>query len=301
MFITRFLMGVAVATGAGIPLFFGSDTAGGGPAMVINEVMYLPPTGGSEWIEIWNVSGEAISLREWTLEDSRGRPSLMSSDDLIVNSGDFLVLAAQRDVFLAEFPWVADLGIRELEGSWPTLNNNRQTDRPYADLVVLRDGTGSTVDSLAYGEDWGVAGCSLERLSPEMGSIEANWAASLAPERATPGTANSVFFETEPRHALYAEPNPFRPEFDGTTFVSFRSSLECPTVRLQVFDSQGRLVRTLLDDRNAGRTGRLGWDGRDEAGGMVPLGIYILYLQAIDVGDGRSEELKSTVVIVHEF
>jgi len=45
-------------------------------------------------------------------------------------------------------------------------------------------------------------------------------------------------------------------------------------VRIDVFDASGRLVRTLLDEyRGAGRHSVV-WDGRNNAGSVVPSGIY---------------------------
>jgi hypothetical protein len=63
----------------------------------------------------------------------------------------------------------------------------------------------------------------------------------------------------------------------------------------------GRLVRTLLDDRAAGRSGRLAWDGMDERGDPVPTGIYVLYLQAVDTGAGSVVEAKGTVRVARGF
>ncbi|MCK4546943.1 MAG: lamin tail domain-containing protein [Candidatus Eisenbacteria sp.] len=289
----------ALVAGAFVLATKGVGTSPAG--VLINEVMYHPASGGKEWIELWNTSIHPVSLRDWTLEDSRRKPSSLASGNLTLAPGAFVVLVPDADAFSGEFPHADPYLVHELEGAWPALNNTQPPDRSYADLVILSDETGAVVDSLAYGENWGIPGYSLERLGPALGSVASNWCGSLAQDRATPGAPNSVYLEADSPSALVAEPNPFQPELDGVAFISFRISPGSPTVRLQIFDAVGRLVRTLLEDRMAGRSGRVAWDGRDDSGCPAPTGIYILYLQAIDVGEGVMAEAKGTICVARGF
>ena len=73
-----------------------------------------------------------------------------------------------------------------------------------------------------------------------------------------------------------ASPNPFNP----LTTISF----ELPgdqAVSLRVYDVAGRLVETLLNDE-IGQSGRneIVWHGRDEAGRVMPAGVYFYRLEA---------------------
>jgi hypothetical protein len=44
---------------------------------------------------------------------------------------------------------------------------------------------------------------------------------------------------------------------------------------VQIVDSRGRVVRTLMSERTVGKgTVQAGWNGRDESGGRVPDGVY---------------------------
>jgi len=292
---------VSVVVGAGALLLWQGPAAARDLAVVVNEVMYEPASGRTEWVELWNRSSGTVCLRGWTLEDSRRKPALISSGPLPLGPGSFLVLAAHRAALLEEFPDLDPARARELDGAWPTLNNTQSADRPYADEVILRDAGGAGVDSVAYGADWGIPGYSIERLSPAVGSVASNWCASLSEDRASPGRVNSVFADRVPDATLLADPDPFRPELDAVTFVSFQIPFGGATARLQVFDVLGRPVRTLLDDRPVGSSGRLAWDGRDDAGSPVPTGIYILFLQAIDAGAGRAMTGKGTVAVARGF
>jgi hypothetical protein len=58
-------------------------------------------------------------------------------------------------------------------------------------------------------------------------------------------------------------------------------------VSLLVFDSRGRLVRSLIQGQagNAGR--RVVWDGRDDGGRVLPGGVYFLSLRARGSAESR--------------
>ncbi len=73
-----------------------------------------------------------------------------------------------------------------------------------------------------------------------------------------------------------AQPNPFNP--------STRLVLDLPAgvarARLEIFDLQGRRVRTLLDGPLAAGRPQVAWDGRDEAGRALASGAFVARLDA---------------------
>jgi hypothetical protein len=72
-------------------------------------------------------------------------------------------------------------------------------------------------------------------------------------------------------------PNPFNP----VTRIPYAAA-ENRTIRLEVYNPAGRLVRTLFNGEvRIGRHEAV-WDGRDDAGTMVPAGIYLVRMQAGD-------------------
>lgn len=70
-------------------------------------------------------------------------------------------------------------------------------------------------------------------------------------------------------------PNPFR---DATTLSFTLPRRERASVK--VFDINGRIVRTLVDDVVSGSTHAVTWDGRDERGREVGSGIYFIRFEA---------------------
>ena len=77
-----------------------------------------------------------------------------------------------------------------------------------------------------------------------------------------------------------ARPNPFNPE----TRIEFELN-RATRVRIDLFDSRGRHVRTLVDDRFAAGLHAVPWSGRDAAGRRVASGVY---LYAVDLDGVRS-------------
>ena len=70
-------------------------------------------------------------------------------------------------------------------------------------------------------------------------------------------------------------PNPFNP----STRIPF-SVREPGHVRLQVFDAQGTLVRTLVDEFKPAGTYAAVWEGRNSSGSAVATGIYFARLES---------------------
>ena len=76
----------------------------------------------------------------------------------------------------------------------------------------------------------------------------------------------------------YAFPNPFSP---NSRSVRIKYSLSNQSdVTIRIFDFGMNLVRTLIQNasRNAGNSIIEEWNGRDEAGNIVPNGVYFYRL-----------------------
>lgn len=92
-----------------------------------------------------------------------------------------------------------------------------------------------------------------------------------------------------PRVLTFAQnhPNPFNPA------TTYRFQLpEAGPVRLDVFDSAGRLVRTLVDDVRDAGPHAVTWDGRDAQGVPLASGVYLSRL----VANGERLEQKSILL-----
>lgn len=99
-----------------------------------------------EWVELYNYGTSSINLKNWSLSDEDTDSILISSTDLFMQPGTFLVLAANKDSF--EMNWLGGIPssvVVEYTGSYFLSNGT--------DEIVLKNAAGGVIWSLAYADD----------------------------------------------------------------------------------------------------------------------------------------------------
>jgi hypothetical protein len=261
--------------------------------MVLNEVMYSPGEDQTEWVELHNIAGESLDIAGWSVGD-RSDSCPVSADSLgsagVPPSG-FVILARDPRA-LAGLASCPVLGT----GGWEALSAD--------DTVILADGYGTPMDMLTYERDWGGdRGVSLERVRPDMPAQDAgNWGGSVSPDGCTPGRVNSIHLSAVPSHGrLTLSPNPFSPDGDGRNdrcVLRFELPVARATARVTVFDVAGRPRAVLMDHAAVASEGQLLWDGRGDDGELLPSGLYVVHLEAINSRAGVFVSDKTAVGIV---
>jgi len=175
--------------------------------VVINEIMYhsyhalnTPEKIAQEYIELFNRGAEPANLSGWRLTDGVD----FSFPQVVLGAGQYLVVAADVNVFIAKYP-----GVSNVVGGWVGRLGNS------GERIELADDTGVVIDAVRYADegDWAVrllgpielghrgwewsdahdgGGKSLELINPAMpNEYGQNWTASKV-DNGTPGAANSV-------------------------------------------------------------------------------------------------------------
>ena len=120
----------------------------------------------------------------------------------------------------------------------------------------------------------------------------------------TPGRPNSqLYVPLSTGNILTIEPNPFSPDgddFEDITFIRYHLNHPNSRLDLKIFDVRGRKVRWLANNEPVAQTGEKLWDGKDDRGRDLPVGIYAIYLEALAEGDTRIEKAKRAVVIARK-
>jgi hypothetical protein len=100
---------------------------------------------------------------------------------------------------------------------------------------------------------------------------------------------------------LSVEPLVFVPNRQAHTDTEgFLIQFNVPTnsdVVLRLFDIEGRVVRTLVDEEQYAGPGQVLWNGRDELREVVPIGVYICYLEATDRDAGTTTSDQAPIVV----
>ena len=281
-------------------------------SVVINEIMYDPLPGQSEFIELFNRGSDSVDIEGWKIMDaptsSGATNSLkMSERELLLPPGEYCVVAADSTL-LNQFQ-----RLRSSTSAQVIVANKDLSLNNSGDDIVLDDLTGTCIDSVRYSPSWNnpalsglTNGRSLERINPALsGNDPHNWSTSASPEGATPGERNSIFtLSVASTASLHLSPNPFSPDNDGfEDFLGINFSLPATTsvIRVRIFDVEGRLIRILADNQPAGSTGTVLWDGLDDNQRRVRIGMYIILFEAYDGSGGAVRTMKDVAVVAKKF
>jgi hypothetical protein len=287
-------------------IFFSGVNRFSSQSVVINEILYEPFAGNSEFIEMFNRSADSIDVQGWKImgaSSSSGNRIQFPHESLLLLPNHFFVVAADSS-FFAQYPLLkASTGGLTLVTNKDLSLNNSGGD------VVLIDQTNAAIDSVRYSPSWHnpslntpTAGRSIERINPSFESNDRrNWSTSVAPSGATPLQTNSIFTKSVPSAAgLSLSPNPFSPDNDGfedILAITYSLPSTISMIRVRCFDVQGRLVRTLANNEPVASSGTLLWNGLDDNNRRVRIGMYIILFEALDATGGVYRVMKDVVVV----
>lgn len=272
-----------------------------GKSLRINEIMYSPLSEQPEWVELINTSPDTINIQGWAVSDDNLSSLSSINTALTVNPNEFLTLA--KDSSIANIFTLPDSTLFIFE-QLPSLNNSD-------DSIVLYDLIGNVIDRVDYSSDWGGNfGISLEKINPLFASSDSlNWNSSVVFEGGTPGETNSIFSEFLPTNAtLSITPNPFSPDNDGhddTVIISYNLPVTTALINIKIYDLRGRLIRFLANSKPTGSDSNTSpaivWDGKNDNGDIVRIGIYVVFLEAVNAQAGVLEHKKKTVVLAGQL
>ncbi|MFN5620687.1 MAG: lamin tail domain-containing protein, partial [Flavobacteriales bacterium] len=273
--------------------------------LIVNEILYDPFEGGTDFIEIYNAASYPVSLDSCAISDATSgemnSPDLITERDLILLPGEFLILTKDG---------------RRLAEFYPSTKSNRifkvpgMSDFSSEDVVFLLLPDGTVSDEVAYNPDFHFSllnstdGVSLERLDYMRASDDqTNWhSASQSAGFATPGDVNSqVITNSSVVTELTVTPEIFSPDNDGyNDVITFSVALDEPGFvgNLYLYDSEGRLVRHLMQNTLLGDTGIVSWDGLRDDRSKAPVGVYVIYFEAFNTF-GALVTAKNSCVLAH--
>lgn len=87
--------------------------------------------------------------------------------------------------------------------------------------------------------------------------------------------------------------------YSGETFpIEFGAELNDKAI-LRIYNAEGKLMRTLMNTiiSNSNGITHYDWNGRDKENNLLPLGLYICYLEVIDTAKGNKKAAKAPIVI----
>lgn len=272
----------------------------------INEILFDPPNGCTDYVELLLTGKKIINLSRLFLSSRSpggglGSIQPISSEPRYVFPGDHLVLATDPESITRHY-FVKQPELLVKTDALPSLPDTE------GDLTVLNE-QGRTVDALSYRADWHFpllndkSGVALERIDPGQATQEKhNWqSAASTVGHGTPTYRNSQYHLVQSNQTIELSSNILSPNRDGRDDIiqlSYRSEQGGNRIRLRIFHSSGVPVRELANQQLTGTLAVFSWDGLDARGNALPVGQYLLLIETTDL-NGRMERFKKVVAIVN--
>ncbi|MEM7161011.1 MAG: lamin tail domain-containing protein [Bacteroidota bacterium] len=276
--------------------------------VIINEVLFNPPEGGTDFVEIYNRTDKVLSLKDWRIANmDNGIPgdlNLISGEGKLLFPRTYVLLSEDSQAVKNTYP----NGNRDVFLSldnFPTYSNDEGT-------VILMMPDAQVSDEFSYQEDYHfnlldeVKGVSLERIDFERVTNDpSNWhSASTISGNATPGLPNSQFFQGSiPESSVALEPELFSPDNDGfDDFLNINYVFDESGYlgSINIYDSRGVPVKSLLRNEIMATSGTVKWDGTTDENTKARLGVYVIFIEIFDL-EGSLSVFKKTCVVGTRF
>ena len=274
-----------------------------GSQVIINEILFDPPAGGGDYVELYNRSDQVIDMSRLWMGNRNSSGKISSLAALSNTSSPFYpgeyVLVAEDSNWIHRY-YLPHL-IRMIKASLPSFPDNEGN-------VVLTDDGGLVLDELNYSEKWHAPlvsspeGVALERIQFNRPTNDpVNWHSASGQDRyGTPGYKNSQAIVPTPNSEWISLSNRvISPDLDGRDdLLLINYTLPKPgfLANIKVFDSYGRWIVTIANSEFCGTEGFFRWNGLNNQNQKPPKGSYIIFLQFFHP-DGSIQSSRQTIGI----
>jgi hypothetical protein len=94
-------------------------------------------------------------------------------------------------------------------------------------------------------------------------------------------------------------PNPFSPDNDGwedVTMIRYRLPYTSAMISIKLFDDHGRMAKHIVNNEYSTSIGNIVYNGLNEDNNPLPIGMYIVLLEAADAQTGNHCVMKAVLV-----
>lgn len=280
--------------------------------LLLNELMFAPLADGQEYVEIYNPTGELQYLANIGVTTLNDKGEYMSVNSFPTNATiepyGYAVLCRYADslALYHNIPFSSNI----FSCSW-----GKQLPNTGATLCLVSNASGEwkALDSVVYSPDWhhplltDTKGVALERIHPDLpGNEAASWhSASKESGYATPGFLNSQYRdiyadEMEKKDHVYLLQKSFSPDGDGyedVCLIGYDVPANGFVANVRIYTPTGVLVTALPQNELLELSGVIAWDGRNQRGGAVEIGVYVLLCELTNATTGQILRAKLPIVV----
>ena len=273
--------------------------------IVLNEILFNPPSYGYDYVEIYNRSQHIFNLdhlylSNLNLNGTANDPKLLSDQPILFFPGEYYVFTENPDWVTQQYSVEHPDKLLAVP-ALPAMPDDNGS-------IALLNQSGNFVDALSYDHSWHFSlitneeGVALERLSSSLPTQDqSNWSsAAQTAGYGTPTYQNSQTVEgNTSANELTVVPKIFSPDNDGYDDFCFIHYLLPETgylANIVIFDANGRTVRKLVQNNTLTQEGTIKWDGLDDRQQRLPVGNYIIYVELFN-GKGIVKKFREVVTL----
>lgn len=269
--------------------------------VVINEILFDPYTGGSDWIEVYNQSDKVLNLKNWQIanfdNDTISNIKTIPKNFLLKPSS-YVVIGKDSAHVKTNYPFAVPRNFTFSE--LPSLNNDSSTVYLLFNNQIL--------DKVSYTEDWHFRlldvtdGVSLERIDFKGPSNDINnWhSAAEAVGFATPGGKNSQYYPALETGDFTFTSETISPDNDGyedVLLIHYEMAEPGMLGTFTIYDDRGRKVVELFANELLATSGTFKWDGLTQENTKASIGTYVAVFEAFGINGGLLFNKRKAFVV----
>lgn len=270
--------------------------------VLINEVLFNPYPGSSDFVELYNNSNKVFDLSKIRIGNWNNQMAIIEDVNNLCN---------EPILFFPHCYLVLSEDINSVKEKYRTKDESWFVE--LANLPSLPDNSGSVciinskyeiLDVMEYNEDDHSVflneneGVSLERLSL-LPDAKGWFSASSQVGFASPGYKNSQGNYANHGKGIVVKPKLFSPNLDGYNDfleISLNSDYSGYVVDVSIWNSVGNRVRVLEEKTLVGSSTRFIWEGDDDSRTALAGGLYIVLIEGIH-HNGQTMSYKRSCVL----
>ncbi|MDI6734700.1 MAG: lamin tail domain-containing protein [bacterium] len=209
-------------------------------------------------------------------EGINGKINLFTQSKFITSTTDQMIIYNLLDEIIDAVCWANNTPPSYEEKDWN-------------ELITAGAWQGEAIDSTKVS-----AGQSIARNGDTK--TKNDWYVASVPTPGLPNNLTSQAADPPQAKVINIINKTFAPQEGKQTTIIYSLS-KSAAVSIRIYDIRGRLVKRLIEQEYqiAKEENMVSWDGRDESGEILPIGVYICYVEA--VGDGGSSADKVTLIL----
>lgn len=280
--------------------------------LVINEVLFDPLIGGEEYLEIYNRSDKFLSWEKlYFLRIKKQFPNppdssliKLTNENIVISPHEYWIISKSPEKVIQQYYTEHHDQIISCP-KLPSLLNDEG-------ILALVSDDGLLIDKIYYNHKMHhpllsfTDGVALERINYDnSGYDDSNWhSAAQNMGFGTPTYKNSQFRELDKTEEFFTLSSkiisPDNDGFDDVLHINYSLTENGSIANVIIFNSSGLQIKYLINNEYLATEGSFVWNGTDDQNQISPMGIYIIYIELLDL-NGKLNKFRKTVVLARQL